>query len=119
MKIINTSSNTLLAENASIAESLFSRIKGLLGRSSLGANEALIIKSCNSIHTFFMRFAIDVIFLDRDNRVVGLKENMPPFRVTPIYYRAIQVVELPAYTISRTKTQLNDRIQLENQTKLP
>lgn len=113
MKIINANRGTILADKVIIAASFFARLKGLLGRSSLAENEALIIKPCNAIHTFFMCFAIDIIFLDRANRVVALRENMLPFRLTPVYSLAYQVIELPAHTISRSKTQLNDQIQLE------
>lgn len=113
MKIINLTRNFLLADKVSLAENFFSRTKGLLGKKSLAENEALIIKPCNSIHTLFMRFAIDAVFLDRQNKVVALKENMEPFGFTPIYWKAYLVIELPSHTISRSLVQINDQIQLE------
>jgi len=60
-----------------------------------------------------MRFSIDIIFLGKADKVIALKENMPGFRLTPVYRAASQVVELPAHTISRSKTQINDQIQIE------
>ncbi|MBM3248822.1 MAG: DUF192 domain-containing protein [Candidatus Omnitrophica bacterium] len=113
MKITNITRNTLLADKAVLASSLFSRMKGLLGRSLLGQNEALILRPCNSIHTFFMRFSIDIIFLDRTDKVVALKENMPAFRITSVYPGACQAIELPAHAIFRSKTHINDQIQME------
>ncbi|MFC1594069.1 DUF192 domain-containing protein [Candidatus Omnitrophota bacterium] len=112
MKIINSTRDTLLADNVSNARTLLSRIKGLLGRDSLGESEALIIHACNSIHTFFMRFPIDVLFLDKSERIVGLVENSVPFRLSRIYFKATHVVELPAFTISRTNTELGDQIEI-------
>ncbi|HOX54305.1 MAG: DUF192 domain-containing protein [Candidatus Omnitrophica bacterium] len=114
MKVVNLTRGTILADKAILAESFFSRLKGLLGRGSLAESEALIISPCNAIHTFFMRFSIDVLFLDKAGKVVALKEKILPFRVTPVYPRAWQVVELPIQAISRSKTQLNDQIKLEN-----
>ena len=113
MKIFNQTKNSLLAEKIEMANTPILRMKGLLGRNSLKDNEAMIITSCNSIHTFFMRFAIDALFLDKQNKVVGLKENMLPFRITRIFPRANQVVELSAHKISQSRTQLNDLIQIE------
>ncbi len=72
VKIINKTKNTILAEEAYIADTVFSRVKGLLGKQSLDEGSALIIKPCNSIHTFFMRFPIDVFFVDRNNKIVKI-----------------------------------------------
>lgn len=112
MRIINLTQGTTLAENCFVAESFFARLKGLLGRGFLKDNEALLIRPCNSIHTFFMRFNIDAVFLDRQNKVVALKENLSPFKLTPIYTKAFQVIELPCQKISQTKTELNDLIEI-------
>ena len=95
MKIINATRNTILAENAEIANTLLSRCKGLLGKNALEEGNALIIRPCNSIHMFFMRFSIDVAFLDRQNKVVGLVKNIRPFHISPIYLNACQAIELP------------------------
>ncbi len=113
MKIINLTKETLLADKVILANTPFSRIKGLLGKQSLGGSEALIIEPCNSIHTFFMRFAIDVLFLDSQGKVVGIKENMPPFRLSRIYPKAKRVVELPPPAINQSRTCLNDQVVIE------
>ncbi len=113
MSIINLSKNTILAREVIVADRFFVRLKGLLGRDSLDEQEALIIKPANSIHTFFMHFAIDVVFVDKKNKIAGLRENLKPFRLTPIFPKSALVIELPAYTIQKTQTQIGDIVQIE------
>jgi len=108
MKIINKNKNTILAENACVANSSFKRIKGLLGKKELLSFSALIITPCNSIHTFFMRFPIDAVFVDSNHKVVKTISNMLPFRISGIYFNARSTIELPAGTIKQTSTQIGD-----------
>src|SRR5690606_20119829 len=63
--LLNRTRNSTVANRIEVATTFFSRLKGLLGRNSLGAGESLRIDSCSSIHTFFMRFAIDALFVDK------------------------------------------------------
>ena len=112
MKIMNLTRSALLADNAVMADSFLVRIKGLLGRETLNKGEALILKPCNSIHTFFMHFAIDALFVSRDSKIIGLMENTPPFRISRIYPQAHFVIELPPATISNTHTQFGDIVHL-------
>jgi len=112
MKIINKTKNNLLADNVSFADTSFKRIKGLLGRGQLNRGEALIIRPCNSIHTFFMRFAIDVLFVDRNNRIVKAMPNLKPFCITGVYFTADKVIELPAGIIQSTDTQFGDILEI-------
>ncbi|MES2320129.1 MAG: DUF192 domain-containing protein [Pseudomonadota bacterium] len=65
----------------STAASFWQRFVGLLGRAGLAADEALLITPCNNIHTFFMRFAIDVVFLDRDGMIVAIVPRLRPWRI--------------------------------------
>ena len=113
MSIANISKNTILAQEVIIADTFFNRLKGLLGRNSLGAKEALVIKPANSIHTFFMRFSIDLIFLDKQNRVIQVKENIKPFRLIFSSLKVLSVIELPTNTITDTQTQVGDIISVE------
>lgn len=112
MKIINKTKNTILAEDVIIADTLFKRIIGLLGKKGLKQDQALILRPCNSIHTFFMQFPIDVIFVDSDNKIVKAISNMRPFRISGIYFKACSAIELPAQTIEKTSTQRNDYLVL-------
>ena len=114
MKIINKSQNTVIAENALIADTFFSRMRGLLNRSSLAFDEALIITCCQSIHMLFMRFAIDAIFVDDENRVVGVVKNIKPFQFSAIFFKASYVVETTVGTIDRTKTVVGDWLQIKD-----
>ena len=113
MKIINKTRNSILAEAAVMADSPFRRMKGLLGRNGLKPGEALVLKPSNSIHTFFMRFPIDVLFVDKDNRIIGAISGLKPFRLTRIYFRAVFVVELTAGIIQSTATGQGDSIFIE------
>ncbi len=95
-----TSKGTHLGNSILLATSLGARVKGLLGRSSLPAGEGLLIRPCKGIHTFFMKFPIDAVFLDKDNRIVAITRDLSPYRLTPIYFKASAVLELPAGALS-------------------
>lgn len=112
MKAINLNNQRELATNLAVAGSMFSRMRGLLGKDSLPPGEALLIKPCNGIHTFGMRFVIDVVFLDRKNHVVALSKDLRPNHITPIHFRAACVIELPAGTVETTGTQMDDEIEI-------
>jgi len=85
---------------------------GLLKRASLRPEEALVITRCQSIHMFFMRFAIDAIFVDRDHSVVGLVQNIKPFRLSPIFFKASSVIEVPPGVIVQSRTAIGDQITI-------
>jgi uncharacterized membrane protein (UPF0127 family) len=111
--IINTTKNTVIAQKGAIADTVFSRMIGLLNRGSLLKDEALIITCCQSIHMFFMRFAIDAIFVDKNNCVVGLVKGIKPFYLSPIFFKASYVIETPEGIIVQTETSLGDKIQIK------
>ena len=113
MNIYNSTQNNLIADDVKVAENFFTRSIGLLSRKSISDNEALIIKPCCSIHTFFMKFAIDVLFVNRKNKIVGLYENVSPNQILPIYFSSYYVVELAAGQISNKNIQKDDIISLE------
>jgi len=112
VKAYNRRSGKYLASEVVAATTVFKRMKGLLGRDSLSAGEALWIKPCKSVHTIGMRFPIDLVFLDRDFKVVGLKENIPPNRFSSFVFRASGVLELPVGTIAWSETESGDAIDL-------
>jgi uncharacterized protein len=113
MKIINCSRNTILADKARIADTFFSRLIGLLNRSSLNPGEALIISPSNSIHSFFMRFTFDALFLDRNRQVIALIPGFKPFRTSRLYFRGVTTIELPQGAIQASKTQIKDEIVIQ------
>ncbi|RII27800.1 MAG: hypothetical protein CXR31_06120 [Geobacter sp.] len=112
MKAVNRISGKTLADDVSIADNLLSRMKGLLGRSTLPSGEALWIKPCMGVHTFGMKFSIDVVFLDREKHVVELAKRLRPNRMSRIYSSASSVLELPAGTIDATHTVTGDTIEI-------
>jgi uncharacterized protein len=99
MQATDRTSGRHLALNLAVAHTLLTRLKGLLGRSAFPAGQGLWIRPCNSIHTFGMKFPIDVVFLDKGNRVVGVAKALRPNRISRIYRSANSVIELPAGTI--------------------
>jgi uncharacterized membrane protein (UPF0127 family) len=96
VRAVLQSSGKDLARDVAVASSLAARMRGLLGRSSLPEGHGLLIVPCKGIHTFFMNFSIDAVFLDRENRVVALYRSLRPNRITRIYPQAFSVLELSA-----------------------
>jgi len=113
MKIFNKSKNTVIAQNACLADTFRTRMKGLLGRDKIAAGEALVITKCRSVHMLFMRFAIDAIFVDKQSRVVGLVADIRPFHLSPLFFHARYVIELPSGAIMATKTSLGDQLECQ------
>jgi uncharacterized membrane protein (UPF0127 family) len=109
----NKTRNIVLSAQAELADTFFSRMQGLLGRNVFSKGQALVITQCNSIHMFFMKFPIDAMFLDAKDRVVGAVKNIQPFQLSPIFWTAVRVVELPAGTLTRTATSLGDSIEIK------
>jgi uncharacterized membrane protein (UPF0127 family) len=101
----------ILASHIELAVDSESRRRGLLGRDRLDEGAALIIAPCSSIHTFFMRFAIDVIFVARDGRVLKAYAAVGPRRIA-LRFGAFAVVELAAGAIARCRTQAGDIVRL-------
>ncbi|MBU1726881.1 MAG: DUF192 domain-containing protein [Candidatus Omnitrophica bacterium] len=87
-------------------------MKGLLGKSGLEPGQALVLKPASSIHTFFMRFTMDAVFVDKDDSVIALYPDMPPFRLSGLHFNAKAVIELPAGVIRATSTQIGDTIRI-------
>jgi len=109
---INSTRGKILADTLDIADTFVKSLLGLMGKSSLKEGQALWINPCQSIHTFWMRFPIDVMFLDKEGLVVHLIACMKPFRVSKHVLKARSVLELPACTISDSSTQLGDCIEI-------
>lgn len=95
------------------AAGFFSKLFGLITRKKLKDNQGFLIKNCNSIHTVGMRYRIDAVFLDRNNRVLKIYYNIKPFRVTPFIKDAFFVLETRAGTIKRTSLKAADSINFE------
>ncbi len=112
MTILNQTRGTVLATRLEVADSSQSRMRGLLGRSHLPDNEALLIRPCSSVHMMFMRFSIDVVFLGKDQAVVGLCPNLRPYQFSPIFFNSCCAIELPAGKIEASRTAKGDIIAI-------
>jgi hypothetical protein len=108
--IVNRSrEGTVVCPRARVAENPLSRLRGLLGRASLPAGEGMLFRGESSIHSAFMRFRFDAVFMDRELRVVGLAERIPPWRVRGAR-GARNVLELAAGEIERTGVTIGDQL---------
>lgn len=114
MYVYNQTKETFLAFRVRVADTILSRMVGLLGQNSLKPESGIWIVPCNSIHTLGMRFTIDVVLIDRNFKVVGLRELVRPFSITRPNLRAESVLELTAHTIFRSRTEIGDQLQIEH-----
>jgi uncharacterized protein len=110
----NRTRQVYLATKLSVARTHWSRLRGLMGdnRESFGTGQGLWIVPSRGVHTFAMRFPIDVVYLDGDRNVLHLERNLLPWRVAPVRMRATSVLELPSDTLSSTGTSLGDVIEI-------
>jgi uncharacterized membrane protein (UPF0127 family) len=112
-----TRGEVVLGDMVEVASTMWTRLKGLLGRHGLAEGEGLHILSCNSIHMFFMRFPIDVAFLDEAGKVVKAVHSIKPWRATRLYLAASSALELPAGTLARTGTVEGDLLHFEEESQ--
>jgi uncharacterized protein len=108
----NASRGTVLGTRIREARSFWSRGRGLMLVKELDSGEGLIIDPCSSIHTFWMRFPLDVLYMDRDQTVIRADERMKPWRFGPVFTRSKWVIELPPGTIEQSGTAAGDKIEL-------
>lgn len=104
-----------VAVQVEIAESFFERLRGLLGRSSLSEGHAFMIPRCASVHMFFMRFPIDVLFCSRELEVLQLIEGLKPWRCSSYVPGAYYAVELPQGRIAALDIKIGQRLLLEGE----
>jgi uncharacterized protein len=108
---VNVTRSTVLATRLLLADTSKTRGKGLLGRDSLPAGEGLWIIPCQAIHMFFMRFSIDLVYLDRKKSVCKVRSNVGPWRISACL-TAHSVLELPSGTIVETGTRRGDVLEI-------
>ena len=113
MRVRNLSRDADLADRATVADTFWRRLRGLLGRDGLTPGEGLVIVPCNSVHMLGMRFPLDVLYLDRAGTVLRVLPELRPGQFGPVVWRSHVAVELPAGTIAATGTVTGDRVVLE------
>ena len=113
MQVSNLTRQTVLADAVEVADSHAKRNKGLLGRDSLGSGEGLWIVPCEAVHTFGMRFPIDLVYIDRKHRVRKVRRAVRPWRLSACL-SAHSVIELPAGSIAASKTSRGDALEFSS-----
>ena len=101
---------TVVCSACAVADRPVARLRGLLGRRALGMDEGLLIRPASSIHTFFMRFPIDAVFLSRNGEVLKVASNVAPWRMRSCR-KAYAVLELAAGEAERRDVAVGDHIQ--------
>ncbi|WP_258359141.1 DUF192 domain-containing protein [Moorella sulfitireducens] len=108
--ILNVTRQAVLAKKARLARTFFQRFSGWMGRRATGMEEALVLFPCQVIHTCFLKFHLDVVFVDAEGRVLFTLADLPPFRFSPFIRNARAVIELPAGRLEQTGTAPGDRL---------
>ena len=111
--VYNKTRETFLAFKVKVADSILSRLIGLLGKRSLQPDSGVWICPANAVHTIGMLLSFDLVLIDKDFKVVGLRELLRPFRITMPNGKAESVIELPAHSIFRSRTQIGDQLLIE------
>lgn len=111
--VYNQTKETFLAFRVQVADSFLGRLIGLLGKRSLQPDGGVWIVPANAIHTIGMLFSFDLVLIDKHFKVVGLRELVRPFSITRPNLRAESVLELPAHTIFKSRTEIGDQLLVE------
>ena len=111
MVVRNQTRNTILADKADLADTSEKRRTGLLKHTHLDPGHGLWIVPCESVHSFFMKFAIDLVYLDRHKKVRKIRHNMVPWRISACL-TAHSILELPAGSVAATATQPGDQLEI-------
>ena len=110
----NQTRQAYLATSLAVADTHWTRLRGLLGLSpnDFRNGSGLWIVPCHGIHTLGMGFPIDVVYLDHENTVIHVQNEVRPWRFAPVRSKASSVLELPCATLAETKTAVGDRIEI-------
>lgn len=108
--LVNKTTNQTLIPHLDVAQTFWARGKGLLGRPSLASEEALWILRCNSIHTFFMKFPIDCVFIDKNLKVKAIYQDVSPWRLVLPVWGAQSVIEMASGAVSKMNVSLGDQL---------
>ena len=109
--IINTTKSTTLSKKAEVADGFFARLKGLMFRECMSRDEALVFYNSPSIHTFFMKFPIDIVFLDRDMRVIRIVRNFDPWKVVSCL-KSYLTIEFPPGKTAEEGLEIGDILEV-------
>ena len=108
--VYNQTRECFLSLGVTPADTVFTRLKGLIGRLNMRSDEGLWVVPSSGVHTWGVLFPLDLIYLDENLRVVYVTEHFPRFKVAPLKIRAASVLELPTHTIYSSQTQPGDQL---------
>jgi len=111
--LYNVTRKNTVVENLKIAKNFRERFWGLMFRKKLPTDEGLMLLGCNGIHTCFMRFAIDVVFMDINHQVISIREKIKPWKNSGFIKKAYITLELPAGTVSKKEISVGDILILD------
>lgn len=110
--IRNLSNGRTIAQNELIARTFFQRLTGMLTRRFSNSLDAIVFENCNAIHTFGMRFPLDVIFVDNSSHVAAVCANVAPWKIVSVREKRCTTIELPAGTLSDSLCSIGDIIEI-------
>ncbi|HZC42999.1 MAG TPA: DUF192 domain-containing protein [Acidobacteriaceae bacterium] len=108
--VYNQTRECFLSLGVTPADTIFARLKGLIGRLKMRSDEGLWVVPSNGVHTWGVLFPLDLIYLDENLRVLLVTEHFPRFKIAPLRIRAASVLELPTHTIYSSQTQPGDQL---------
>lgn len=114
MRLVNPDNGRTIAESVELANTFFTRLKGLMFRETLSDGGGLYLHPCKSIHTFFMKFPIDVLYVDENGKIVGLEEKLKPGKIGKNVPKAASVIELSSGSIRKNRLNLGQIVKLLN-----
>ena len=108
--VYNQTRESFLSLGVAAADTTMTRLKGLIGKLTLGLDEGLWIVPSRGIHTVGVLFPLDLVYLDESYKVIHVVESFPTFRISPLIAQAASVLELPTHTIYSSQTQPGDQL---------
>jgi uncharacterized protein len=114
LRLVNLDNGHVMAESIESAETFFTRLKGLMFRKQLSNGGGLYLHPCKSIHTFFMKFPIDVLYINKDWKIVGMEEKLEPGKIGRQFPGAASVVELESGSIQKNGIKEGQIVKLLN-----
>lgn len=112
IEIKNITKNKIIVDNGYMANTFLTRLKGLLGKREIEDNEGICIYPCKSVHTFFMQFPIDIVFIDRDNKIIHITENLRHYRISKYVKNAEYVIEIGGSKSKKKDIEVGDEIDI-------
>lgn len=113
-QLINKTKNITISQNVEMAHSIFSRLLGLMGRQHLSTDHCLWLKPCNSVHTFFMKFSIDVVFVNKNLQVKSIKRELMPWKFSLPVWTASSAFEFKTGSWNDSDIEIGDQLYVGN-----